>query len=29
MEKEKQWVYKSTNTNEGMLMFYHAMCSYD
>ncbi len=29
MEKERQWAHKSTNANEGMLMFYDAICSYD
>ena len=29
MEKEELWVQASRNANEGVLMFYDAICSYD
>jgi CxxC-x17-CxxC domain-containing protein len=29
MEKKRQWVHASRNANEGILMFYDAICSYD
>src|SRR5579859_130866 len=29
MEKKRQWVHASRNANEGMLMLYDAICSYD